>query len=570
MTSEEILKGSFLKFMWYVWTHVLFLPEPTRVQLDIARFLVNGGNRRFIQAFRGVGKTFLTASYVVWRLWKNPDLRVLIVSANETFATEIATFIKQIIDHDAGDELWADLRSRAGQRQSVLAFDVGNAKADKSPSVKAVGIGGQLTGSRADLIVSDDVEVVKNSETEGMREKLKRQTGEYAALLKPGGEIVYLGTPQSEQSIYRDLPAKGYEVRIWPGRYPLAEKMHNYHGFLAPMLQADLERDPNLQKPIGSTLGGSPTDPQRFNDMDLIERETEYLGAGFLLQFMLDTTMSDAERYPLKMRDLIVTDVDAAVAPARLVWASSPDLMYKDIDNIGFDGDRLYRPLSMSPEFLPYGGSVLHIDPSGRGKDETTYVVTKFLNGFIFVKRWGGYRDGYGKETLTALADIAKEEEVNLIVTEDNFGDGMFGKLLEPYLAEKRPVAIEGIRSSGQKEVRIVGTLEPVMRQHRLVMDANCVRADLKGDKVRSGLYQLTHMTTARGALKHDDRVDVLAMAVAHWVEHLNLDARKAEMDIVKAKELAWEKRFFSSHFVGKPVQRTNALRARGRGVRRR
>ena len=78
MTAREQLQGNFLKFLWYVWLKVLFLPEPTRVQLDIARFLSTGPNRRFIQAFRGVGKTFITAAYVVWRLWKNPDLKVFI------------------------------------------------------------------------------------------------------------------------------------------------------------------------------------------------------------------------------------------------------------------------------------------------------------------------------------------------------------------------------------------------------------------------------------------------------------------------------------------------------------
>ena len=142
MTSADILRGNFLKFLWYVWVKLLLLPEPTRVQYDIARFLVGGPKRRFIQAFRGVGKTFLTAAYVVWRLWNNPDLKIMIVSANEAFANEIASFIKQIIDHEAGDDLWAELRAKPGQRQSTLVFDVGPAKADKSPSVKAVGITG--------------------------------------------------------------------------------------------------------------------------------------------------------------------------------------------------------------------------------------------------------------------------------------------------------------------------------------------------------------------------------------------------------------------------------------------
>jgi hypothetical protein len=550
----------------------LLLPEPTRVQKDIARFLVGGGKRRFIQAFRGVGKTFLTAAYVVWRLWRNPDLKVVIVSANEAFANEIASFIKQIIDHEAGDGLWDELRARPGQRSSTLVFDVGPAKADKSPSVKAVGITGQLTGSRGDLVISDDVEVVKNSETELMREKLENKTKEYAAILKPGGEIVYLGTPQSEQSIYRHLPDKGYEVRVWPARYPTSDKLHNYRGFLAPMLVEDLQRDPSLSKPMSSTLGGAPTDPERFNDLDLIERETEYRAAGFLLQFQLDTTLSDAERYPLKTRDLIVTDLDKKVAPGHLIWSSDPDLVIKDVENVGFDGDRLHRPMRHQTEFLPYTGAVMHIDPSGRGRDRTTYVVTKFLLGFVFVTGWGGFSEGYSPETLKALAEISKRHEVNAIITEDNFGDGMFAKLLETHVNAIRPCRIEGMKVTGMKEARIISWLEPVMKQHRLVMDLSVLRADLLSPMAHRGLYQLTHIQNARGALKHDDMVDVLSMGVCYWSEYLNADSRKAEQERAAEIERENERRFFSGTSVFSLMEKgrggVSARRAVGRPAR--
>ena len=397
LTADDILRGSFIKFLWFVWTHALLLPEPTRVQIDIAQFLSGGPKRRFIQAFRGVGKSFITAAYVVWRLWNDPDLKVLVVSANEAFAAEIAAFIRQIIYSDAGEGLWDHLRSRQDQRQSSLAFDVGPAKADKSPSVKAVGITGQLTGSRADIILSDDVEVPKNSETETMREKLEGKTTEYAAILKPGGEIIYLGTPQSEQTIYRRLPEKGYTVRVWPSRYPLAAKMEAYRGMLSPLLLADIEADPALTKPVASSLGGAPTDPDRFSDADLLEREAEYREAGFLLQYQLDTSLTDAERYPLKTRDLIVATADRAVAPGRLVWGSAPDQALTDVENVGFDGDRFYRPAFVSPDYLPYGGLAMHIDPSGRGRDRTTYAITGFLNGYIFLC-W----TGAGSRTVTA------------------------------------------------------------------------------------------------------------------------------------------------------------------------
>jgi hypothetical protein len=573
MTSRDILQGSFLKFLWYVWKHVLDLPEPTRIQLDIARFLVGGPRRRFIQAFRGVGKTFITAAYVVWRLWKNPDLKVAIVSANEELATEITTFIKQIIDHEAGDELWPELRPRQGQRNSTLKFDVGAAKPDKSPSVKAMSIVGQLTGSRADLTISDDVEVPKNSATETMREQLAQKTTEYAAITKPGGEIVYLGTPQTEQSIYRGLPGRGYAVRIWPARYPLATKLANYGDNLAPILREDLEANPELMKPIGSTLGGAPTDPDRFHDLDLIEREDDYKAAGFLLQFQLDTSLSDAERYPLKTRDMIVTNVNTKVGPGRLVWASGPDQIIRELPNVGMDGDRFYRPVFQSKEYLPFTGSVMHVDPSGRGRDRTAYVVTKFLQGSIFVKRWGGFQDGYGDETLAALALIAKEEEVNLIVPEDNFGDGMFGKLLEPWVARVHPCRVAGEKVQGMKEERIVRLLHPVLRQHRLVMDQEVIEEDLKQPSVHSGLYQMTHMSATKGALKHDDLVDVLSFAIGYWTDFLNADAKKAEDERRRKEDERFERLMFT-HTVGQSIGRQptgfQAKRGRGRPVGRR
>ncbi|WP_270994138.1 phage terminase large subunit, partial [Listeria seeligeri] len=99
---------------------------------------------------------------------------------------------------------------------SNLAFDVGPAQPDQSPSVKSVGINGQLTGSRADTIIADDIEVPKNSMTVVQREKLAELVKEFDAVLKPGGEIIYLGTPQTEESLYNKLPERGYVIRIWP------------------------------------------------------------------------------------------------------------------------------------------------------------------------------------------------------------------------------------------------------------------------------------------------------------------------------------------------------------------
>lgn len=527
------MQAKFALFVWYIFTKWLSLPEPTRVQRDICEWLQSGPRRRMVQAFRGVGKSWLTALYVIWRLWRDPQLSIMIVSATEQKAIEIATFIRDIIELVP---MLQHLRPKGNQRSAVLAFDVGPARPKQSPSIRAAGIGGQLTGGRADIIVPDDIEIPKNSDTEVKREQLEDATREFAAIMKPAPpgaesdtEVVYLGTPQTAESIYTRLPGKGYSIRVWPARYPTAELLKNYD-CLAPMLQADLESNPHLMVPSG-LCGGAPTDPARFHEEDLLDREAEYARSGFMLQFMLDTQLSDADRHPLKLRDLICMDLDPEIAPVKLTWASGKDQVLKNLQNVGFTGDRFYSPMYISEDWANYTGAVMVIDPSGRGADECAYCVTKFLKGMVYCTAWGGFRDGYTDETLKALVDIAKAQQVKLVKIESNFGDGMFTKIIAPHFERDYPVTLEEYRVSGQKEARIIDKLEPVLNQHRLVLDCSVIAADLAADDKYRGCYQLTHMTKERGALRQDDRVDALAEAVGHWTSHLGFRTEKSEQD---------------------------------------
>lgn len=528
----DLLKDNFDVFLTHLWKHVLTLPPPTRVQLDIAKFLATGPNYRIIEGYRGVGKSFLTCAYVVWKLWRNPQAKVLIVSAGEAAAIKNANLVRSIIYHSEGDGLWGELRSKDGQRTSVLSFDVGPALPDRQPSVFCVGIGGQLPNNRADIIIADDVEIQRNSETEDQRDKLRGLTTEFGKILKPldDAEIIYLGTPQTQDSIYGSLPARGYTRRVWTARYPRRDKLGSYGDTLAPMLMADIANDNTLCDVVGlSQLGGAPTDPARFNDKQLWQRELDDTASNWSLHYMLDTSLSDAERYPLKCTDLIVMDVDPVRAPVALSYGSSPHLQHDGLVCHRFPGDRFYRPSNVSETWANFTGTAMHIDPSGSGQDETGYVVTKFLEGRIFVTKWGGLKDGTTEASLELLAQIAKDEKVNLVVTEDNWGDGMFRQLLTPVLARKHRCNIEGIKVRGQKEKRIIGALEPTMKQHRLIFDIDVIREDTKADAANRGIFQMTHMTAARGALKHDDRIDVLALAVDYWKAQMDADVEKAE-----------------------------------------
>lgn len=538
----DILRGDFKLFLAMTWDY-LNLPSPTPLQYDIADRLANGETKIAIEAFRGVGKSFLTSAYVVWELLRDPQKKILVVSASKNRADNFTTMTMGLLQMPAVRHLIP----KEGQRQSKVEFDVAPAIIDQSPSVKSVGITSQITGTRADIIVADDVEVMNNSATSDMREKLLERTREFSAILKPlpSAKTIYLGTPQTEDSIYNKLP-ETFKVYIWPAQIPTAEEAEKYGDRLAPY----------IRKLKGAP--GDPTDPKRFTATDLLDRRLEYGASGYQLQFMLNTQLSDEDRYPLKIRDLIIADTNSETAPMVYHWMPDPDRQWKDLPNLAMHGDRFYAPMSVSKDFAPYTGSVMAIDPSGRGKDETGYAVVKMLNGYLTVRRCGGLQGGYDTKTLQGLAMIAKEEQVNHIVYESNFGDGMWGELFKPVLAKVHPCMVEEVKHSAQKELRIIDTIEPVIARHRLVVDKKVIEDDHRSAQqydaenryTKTLIYQMTRVTKDRGALKHDDRLDALAIALAYWVEQMAVDDRKGLKD--RRQELMdLELERFMEHAIG-------------------
>lgn len=514
----------FSVFLRLVWDH-LGLPEPTPVQLDIADFLQNGPRRGIIMGFRGVGKSYITSAFVCWNLLRDPDMAIMVVSASKVRSDDFSTFTKRLI---AEMEVLRHLQAQSGQRDSNIAFDVGPAKAKHSPSVKSVGITGQLTGSRANLIVADDIEVPGNAETQNMRDKIAELVKEFDSVLIPGGRIMYLGTPQTEQSLYNKLNARGYETRIWPAEVPDKDYYDRLMGKLAPYVHERME---------AGVAFGEPMDPKRFDKEDLAERKLSYGRSGYALQFLLDTSLSDADRYPLKLRDLIVMPLDSRKGPTSVAWGPKQSNMYHDLVTPGLDGDNFHGPAFTDSRFTEYTGSVMFVDPSGRGTDETVWCVTKLLLATVFCTLLRADQRGYDDEVLQKIAQDAKDQEVNLILVEENFGQGMFEKLLLPHLrAVGHKCAVESIRSSKMKEARMADTLEPIMNQHRLVIAEDVIREDdeqvshYTPDKASQYrlFFQMSRLTREKGALAHDDRLDALAGSVAHWVDAMARDAQEA------------------------------------------
>lgn len=518
------LKEDFRKFLFVVWRHIS-LPDPTPTQYDIAHYLQQGPSKICIEAFRGVGKSFITSAFVLWLLYRDPQLKIMVVSASKNRADNFVTFTKQLI------ELMPELhhlKPKPSQRSSRVEFDVGPATPDQTPSVFAKGIDSQLTGGRADIIISDDVEVMNNSMTVAARDLLVEKTKEYSAIIKPldTSRIIYLGTPQTEDSIYNKLP-ETFVKRIWPAQVPTEKERTAYGDDLAPFVERLFLKGTH----------GDPVDPVRFDMFELNDKMAEYGAAGYQLQFMLNTKLSDEERYPLKLKNLVVMSVPPEKAPFEVFWLPNPDRQLKDLPIHGMAGDKYFSPAGNGDQFAEYQHRVMSIDPSGRGKDETGYAVGFMLASNIWVPEAGGFTGGYDETTLKALVQTAKRHKIKTIVIESNFGDGMFGKLLEPHLLKAGVHAeILDTRSTVMKEMRIVDTLEPVITQHRLIVDPEVIRKDNETIQkyeamVRSHkslFHQMTHICRQKDALRHDDRVDALSMLVAYFVELMNQDAEKA------------------------------------------
>ena len=212
MNLEELdqkIRSDFKVFLTLVWRE-LDLPKPTRAQLCIADYLQNGPKRLQISAFRGVGKSWITAAFVLWTLYNDPDKKIMVISASKERADNFSIFCQKLVL----DIPWLSFLGPkdSDQRWSRISFDVGPAKPHQAPSVKSVGITGQMTGSRAHLMIFDDVEVPLNSATDMQREKLLQLVTEAESILTPDDDsrILFLGTPQSVFTIYRKLAKRSY------------------------------------------------------------------------------------------------------------------------------------------------------------------------------------------------------------------------------------------------------------------------------------------------------------------------------------------------------------------------
>ena len=547
------LHDDFKLFLQALWQQ-LDLPPPTRAQYAIADYLQNGPKRLQIQAFRGVGKSWITGAFVLWTLFKDPERKIMIISASKERADNMSIFLQKLIIETP----WlSHLQPKSDDsRWSRISFDV-NCSPHQAPSVKSVGITGQLTGSRADLMILDDIEVPGNSMTELMREKLLQLCTEAESILTPKDDsrIMYLGTPQTTFTVYRKLAERSYRPFVWPSRYPRKDKLSQYEGLLAPEIQEDLD---------SGALEWDVTDPDRFGNDDLLEREASMGRSNYMLQFQLDTSLSDAEKFPLKMSDLVVTSVNPSTAPESCIWCSDPQNLIKELPTVGLPGDYFYSPMQLQGEWSPYAETICSVDPSGRGSDETAAAFISQKNGFLYLHEMRAFRDGYSDNTLLDILRGCKKYKVTKLIIESNFGDGIVAELFKKHIIQTgQHIDIDETRANVRKEDRIIDSLEPILNQHRLVVDRSVIEWDYNSNKDEAPelrlmymlFYQMSRMCREKGAVKHDDRLDCLAQGVQYFTDALSISAQE---QIKLRKRQEWESML--TDFIEDPQSSANHL----------
>lgn len=548
----KILQEHYKSFAVFMRDVMFFIGgyKPTWLQYDIANYLQYGPLDLMVQAQRGEAKSTITAIYAVFCLLHDPKHRVLIVSAGGKQANEIANLVTKII------LFWEPLKclrpdKSAGDRTSVEAFDVHYSLkgTDKSPSVACIGITGNLPGKRADLLIADDIESPKNSMTAGNREMLLTLSLEFSAIatgsqLHPP-RIVYLGTPQTSESVYNTLPGRGFAVRIWPGRYPTQKQLAAYGGLVAPSIIQRIEQDPTLQYGGGPTgEEGKPTDPDLFDEETLQKKLRDRGASSFQLNYMLNTQLMDALRFPLKSEHLILLPG----SPGKTV----PSVIHR---GLGASHQKLVQTsgaaYTLSMPIIPDDvvmiepeGRHMHIDPAGGGAnaDENAFACSSYANSTIFLEAVGGIPGGYDESGLERLAQIVAKLAPQTISIEKNYGYGAFAKVWLPILHKHWKGTLLEPYVGGMKEARMIDTLEPVMGRGALCIYQSAIDMDDEltemynlsgGRKLYSFMHQLTKLQRVRRCLKHDDRVDAVEGTVRHWIDRLKLDqhVRKAKED---------------------------------------
>ena len=191
----------FAEFLW-MWNQCQGMTTPA-LHRRMARWLNHrwrrGDHQLLLMAFRSSGKSTLVGLFCAWVLAQNPDLRILVLAADQALAVKMVRNVKRILERHP---LTGELKPRDKDQWAADRFTVERPTELRDPSMLARGISANITGSRADIVICDDVEVPNTCDTPAKRTELRDKLSELDYVLTPGGTQLFVGTPHSFYTIY--------------------------------------------------------------------------------------------------------------------------------------------------------------------------------------------------------------------------------------------------------------------------------------------------------------------------------------------------------------------------------
>lgn len=203
--SEEIKPVEFSMFL-VLWNQRQNMKTPL-LHIRIAQWLEerwNAGDKQLLlMAFRSAGKSTLVGIFAAWLIYRNTDLRILVLAADNVLAGKMVRNVKRIIERHP---LTLSLKPKNADQWASDRFTVVRKSELRDPSMMARGVGSNITGSRADIVICDDVEVPNTCDSDEKRQDLRERLAEMNYVLTAGGTQLYVGTPHHYFSIYADVP----------------------------------------------------------------------------------------------------------------------------------------------------------------------------------------------------------------------------------------------------------------------------------------------------------------------------------------------------------------------------
>ena len=153
----------------------------------------------------------ITVDYVTWKIVQNPNFRVLIVSQTQQLAADFLYAIKQRLTHPMYEDLQSAYAAGVGFNSKSATWtttrvtfgDELRESSEKDPNIEAVGIGGQIYGKRADMIIVDDAVTLKNANE--FEKQIRWLTQDVRSRLNPTGKLIVIGTRVAAVDLYKEL-----------------------------------------------------------------------------------------------------------------------------------------------------------------------------------------------------------------------------------------------------------------------------------------------------------------------------------------------------------------------------